>query len=646
VVEEAEDIPNGYEMSQAGLVITNAYTGGEKVKVEATKTWSGIPEGGPYPSTKITLKQNGDTYKAPVELTATGNGDQPAEWADLPKYAPDGEAYVYTVVEEAEDIPNGYEMSQEGLVITNTYTGGEKVEVEATKEWKGIPATATVYPEATITLYQNDVVYGDAIKLISIGNGKQDAKWKDLPKYAPDSSEYIYTVKETSVPNGYAMTQDGFTITNTYDGITDNTDPENPEETPVDVTVKKVWLDEDGKPITGNLPAKLAIKVTGGEADLTADLTAAGTWTHTFKELKKFGTDGEAFVYEASETVPNGYTLTSTVEDPDYTFTLTNTYDGITDNTDPENPEETPVDVTVKKVWLDEDDKPITENLPAKLAIKVTGGEADLTADLTAAGTWTHTFKELKKFGTDGEAFVYEASETVPNGYTLTSTVEAPDYTFTLTNTYDGITDNTDPENPEETPVDVTVKKVWLDEDDKPITGNLPAKLAIKVTGGEADLTADLTAAGTWTHTFKELKKFGTDGEAFVYEASETVPNGYTLTSTVEDPDYTFTLTNTYDGITDNTDPENPEETPVDVTVKKVWLDEDDKPITGNLPAKLAIKVTGGEADLTADLTAEAGTWTHTFKELKKFGTDGEAFVYEASETVRPGERLHPDLYG
>jgi hypothetical protein len=32
VVEEAEDIPNGYEMSQAGLVITNAYTGGEKVK--------------------------------------------------------------------------------------------------------------------------------------------------------------------------------------------------------------------------------------------------------------------------------------------------------------------------------------------------------------------------------------------------------------------------------------------------------------------------------------------------------------------------------------------------------------------------------------------------------------------------------------
>jgi hypothetical protein len=60
---------------------------------------SGIPEA---VSTKITLKQNGDTYKA----TATGNGDQPAEWADLPKYAPDGEAYVYTVVEEAEDIPN------------------------------------------------------------------------------------------------------------------------------------------------------------------------------------------------------------------------------------------------------------------------------------------------------------------------------------------------------------------------------------------------------------------------------------------------------------------------------------------------------------------------------------------------------------
>jgi len=71
-------------------------------------------------------------------------------------------------------------------------------------------------------LYQNGVAYGTPIVLTATGNGEQEAKWENLPKFAEDGSEFVYTVKETALSNGYARTvsDDGLTITNTYDGIT------------------------------------------------------------------------------------------------------------------------------------------------------------------------------------------------------------------------------------------------------------------------------------------------------------------------------------------------------------------------------------------------------------------------------------------
>ncbi|HHT08638.1 MAG TPA: Cna B-type domain-containing protein [Clostridiales bacterium] len=409
-------------------------------------------------------------------------------------------------------------------------------------------------------------------------------------------------------------------LTNKYDGT-------GPEGELLDVTVKKTWVDEDGETISEKLPADLAIKLTGtdtNEYEHTLVPNADGEWTHTFKDLYKFDSTGTAIVYTPSETVPNGYTLTSTVEAPDYTFTLTNTYDGVTDNTDPENPEETPVDVTVKKVWLDEDDKPITENLPAKLAIKVTGGEADLTADLTAAGTWTHTFKELKKFGTDGEAFVYEASETVPNGYTLTSTVENPDYTFTLTNTYDGITDNTDPENPEETPVDITATKEWKGIPDG--TKTFPKAEITLYQNGEAHGTPiELTATGNGKQEAKweKLLKYAPDSSEYVYTVMETtVPNGYVM---VQDG---LVITNTYDGLGG--------EDPVVVSATKEW-----KGIpkgTKTFPKAVITLYQNGEAHGTPiELTATGdGKQEAKWDKLLKFAPDGTDFTYTVKETEVP----------
>ncbi|NLX83015.1 MAG: Cna B-type domain-containing protein [Clostridiales bacterium] len=222
--------PNGYVKTEEGLKVMNTYDGlgGEDpVTVTATKVWAGIPDGGPYPKTTITLYQDGTEHGEAIELTCTGNGNQEAKWDKLLKYAPDSSEYDYTVDETG--IPNGYKktVSDDGLTFTNTYDGvtnnedpedpqEQPVTVTATKVWAGIPADTKDFPKATITLYQDGTEHGEAIELTSTGNGNQEAKWEKLLKYAPDSSEFTYTVKETDVPKGYKMEQKGFDITNTF----------------------------------------------------------------------------------------------------------------------------------------------------------------------------------------------------------------------------------------------------------------------------------------------------------------------------------------------------------------------------------------------------------------------------------------------
>jgi len=224
-----------------GFTVTNTYDGlgGEDpVTVNATKVWAGIPKDAKaFPKATLTLLRNGVAFGTPIELEATGNGSQEAKWANLLKYAPDGTTFTYAV--EERSIANGYAktVSEDGLTITNTYDGvtnnedpddpkKQPVTIVATKVWAGIPEDAKTFPKATLTLLRNGVAFGTPITLTATGNGSQEAKWENLPKYAPDGKDYVYTVGEPTVPENYKMTQDGNTITNTYTEPTPEPKPE------------------------------------------------------------------------------------------------------------------------------------------------------------------------------------------------------------------------------------------------------------------------------------------------------------------------------------------------------------------------------------------------------------------------------------
>ena len=271
-----------------GFTITNTITG--KVNIPVTKVWVG-PEAS---SAKVTLYADG-VEKDSVTLNAANNWVH--VFANLDKYN-NGTEIVYTLTEEP--ISN-YDSAITGDVATGftvTNTNTEKVAVDVTKNWVG-PATDSV----TIKLLADGVEVESAV-LTATDNWMHT--FSNLPKYAADGHEIVYTVDEYDVPSyvkaieGTSTT--GFTVTNTITGK-------------VDIPVTKVWVGPATDSVTVNLYAD-GVKVD------TVQLTAANQWKHTFANLDKYE-NGREIVYTVDEVLISGY-KTKITGDAQRGFTITN----------------------------------------------------------------------------------------------------------------------------------------------------------------------------------------------------------------------------------------------------------------------------------------------------------------------------------
>ena len=271
-----------------GFTITNTITG--KVNIPVTKVWVG-PEAS---SAKVTLYADG-VEKDSVTLNAANNWVH--VFSNLDKYN-NGTEIVYTVTEEP--IAN-YDSAITGDVATGftvTNTNTEKVAVDVTKNWVG-PATDSV----TIKLLADGAEVESAV-ITAAENWMHT--FSNLPKYAADGHEIVYTVDEYDVPSyvkaieGTSST--GFTVTNTITGK-------------VDIPVTKVWVGPATDSVTVNLYAD-GVKVD------TVQLTAANQWKHTFANLDKYE-NGREIVYTVDEVLIPGY-KTKLTGDVQTGFTITN----------------------------------------------------------------------------------------------------------------------------------------------------------------------------------------------------------------------------------------------------------------------------------------------------------------------------------
>ena len=150
------------------------------------------------------------------------------------------------------------------ITVTKVWNDGENQ--DGIRAQYGVTLTGKIMKEG-----KEEVVYTDTATLSPETLSKT---WSGLAKYS-NGIEIIYTVEETTIPEGYEATysKDGFTITNTHTPTTKN------------VVLTKIW-DDNGDELKKR-PGSVTFKINNKNYVLSAlkdeDKTTLNEWTLTVK---------------------------------------------------------------------------------------------------------------------------------------------------------------------------------------------------------------------------------------------------------------------------------------------------------------------------------------------------------------------------
>ena len=424
---------------------------------------------------------------------------------NLPKYS-QGTEITYTLTEDAVV---GYTPSYDGYDVTNSYTPGE-TSVSVKKLWYDGNDQDGIRPDSvTVQLYAGNDPYGDPVEL-SEDDG-WTYTWTSLPVNKPKSSDadetetVVYTVRETSTPDGYASAvsgdaTEGFTVTNTHAPATTS------------VSATKTWDDADDQ--DGIRPASITYHLLADGIEIDSQtVTADDGWSYAWDDLPANST-GTHIDYTVTEDKVDGYATSSkdSVTDDGKSFSFTHTH----------APEVTEVSGT--KTWVDGDDQDGIR--PDSVTVSLlANGTVIRTAEATAENDWTYDFADLPKYSA-GKVVSYSVEEVPVTGYQATKSG------YDLTNTHVPASG------------DITVTKAWSDSNDK--DGIRPASVTVHLyaDGVDTGRSATLSADDSWTATFSGLASYS-NGTAVTYSVVEDAVSGYTAAYTSESAG-SITVTNTH----------------------------------------------------------------------------------------------------
>ena len=524
---------------------------------------------------------------------------------------------TYEVVETANDAYETEKTGDTGPIVKNEtataeFTNTRKmIEVTITKVWEDEDNKYGVRPDdVTVQLLADEEVSkSDAIT--------EDDEWTityEVPEYTTEGDKIVYDADEEQVKAGYVKevtgdATEGFTITNTFEpqfgdppvGKTVEGEPRRDET----FTFKMV-----GSSTTDTVPMpegaegnEMTMEIVGTGADEFGEfaLVEPGTYTYEISEVPG-STEGynEGYTYDDTvytvefeiTTDENNALVKTTKVNGEVVEELTAQYVMFTNIF-----EEPTVDISGTKTWDDADDQ--DGKRPESITINLLAdGEKVDSVTVTEADDWKFEFKGVPKYNDDFEEIEYTVTEETVDGYETEIT------DFDVTNTHE----------PEE--VDVSVAKVWDDNDDQ--DGKRPDSITVTLSNGDK---VTLSEENEWKATITGLPKYE-KGEEIEYTWTEASVDGYELTDTKVE-EYLTTLTNTHE----------PEVTKVDVT--KVWTDADDK--DGIRPDSVTINLLADGKETGASVTLNEGnSWKGSFINLPKY-TDGKEIEYTISEVTVEG---------
>ncbi|MDO5132074.1 MAG: Cna B-type domain-containing protein [Eubacteriales bacterium] len=559
----------------------------DRINVSVVKVWEDNNNETEIRPEKVTIHliaktEEGSTEKETVQLSEDNN------WSHTFRLLPgkEGEQEITYSVEEDPVEGYGSEITSAGgsFTITNT-TDGSYINIPVTKVWEGDEAVKSDRPDSvTVRLYRG----GEEADSMSVyaSNG-----WKGIFRGVPGKDEngqpISYTLKEDKV-SGYeeagitGSAEEGFTVTNTYNGK-------------LDVTVSKVWETYSGEDVEFDyIPFALKRKVEGSENENVfqqlQNLRKDEGWTRTFEGLPKYDEDGEEYIYSVQEAAfGNGFVtaITETDSSAGPVFIITN------------KQEKRRIEVT--KVWDDDDNAQGTRPELARVYLLQDGERVKNTAISAGTSPNSTVFNDLPVFREDGKTFVqYTVEEDPVQGYAASVRGNMEDG-FTITNTLIREKKN------------ITVKKKWEDGGNE--NDNRPDSVTVRLyADGMETGAAQVKASENWTYTFTDLPVMDNSGSSprvIEYAVEEDPVPGYdsAVSGTAGDG---FTVTNSRQSIS--------------ITVRKVWEDDEDEEDRQHEPVRVYLYRDKGQNVMhykEAMLNTENG-WQYTWNDLPVYRNGAE----------------------
>ena len=611
---------------EEGFTITNTHQP-ETIDVTITKTWEDEnDQAGFRPEYLEVQLVTGDTTVGEERLSAQNNWK--VTFTDLPAYK-DGEAIEYEAKEQRvakyEQTGGDGDIAKVDGALTinlvNTHEP-ETVNVIVNKTWDDDDNRDQKRPES-ITLH----LYANGKNVDSVTTADTTYTFENLPRYE-NAEEINYVVAEIPVENyttEYTTSKDDEGNT-TWD-ITNKYEPEMKT-----IVAIKEWddnNDQDGKR-PESVEFRLEYSTDNGETwkkmDGTDRVVNEDSYWKAEWQVKVNNKSGQPNLHRVVEkrlTIPEGYEVSYTERNG--VWTVTNTHEP-----------ETGI-LAITKIWDDDDNRDGIRPASVTFDIMGSGENEYVREELTIsqktldedANEWTD-FIEVPKYK-NGEELVYYAVERAIEGYepqgfiAEDGALELDYYDPADETTINEVTNKHEPET-----VTINVIKVWDDGDNQ--DGVRPVEVYAQVyANGEYQRQKELNEANGWSNTITAMKQYKYEnGKEIKYEIKENWvksghvfedPNGnYTteITGSVEDG---FTITNTHV-------PET-----IDVTVKKVWADEDNQ--DGIRPEYVEVQLMADGTKVDEQRLYFANGWSHLFEGLPAYKA-GTAIKYTIEEQQAP----------